>query len=146
MNRADFWCRVLGWLQVVAGLALAAVILLLWRLVRDFFEIGDVSSLSILVWAVVFLTAMPTFFAGLSTIFFANTVEQARTGLRNQQKILLRVVMALCGLWSAGVIGIAGLSLPPSSLLAILGLATTFIAIMGADWVADLFQQDENRP
>ena len=146
MNRAEFWCRLLGWLQLAAGFALAAAILFLWQLIRDIFMIDDVPALSFLVWVFVMLTALPTFLSGLFTVLFANAVEQAAQGLRDQQKVLLRIVMALCGLWSAGVIGFAGLSAPPLSLLAILALATTTIAIMGPDWTADLFARREQQP
>jgi hypothetical protein len=143
LSRADFWCRVLGWLQLLAGLGFAALVLFLWRLVRDIFMIDDVPALSFLVWVFVVLTALPTFFSGLFTVVFANVVEQAREGLRGQQKILLRVVMALAGLSSAGVVGFAGLSIPPVSILALLGIASTAIAIMGPDWTADLFSPKE---
>ena len=146
MTRADFWCRVLGWVQLLGGAALAAAILLLWELVSQLFMIDGLPALAFLIWLAVAIMALPMLLAGLFTVLFANTVEQARSGLRGQQKVVLRVVMALAGLWSAGVIGLAGLSIPPVSLIAILGLMTALIAIMGADWTADLLKPKDATP
>ncbi len=146
MNRASLWSRVLGWLQLAAGVAIVAVILFLWKLVREIFQIDEVPALSFLVWVFVAIAALPTFFSGLFTILFANAVEQAEQGVRNQQKIVLRILMALAGLWSAGVVGFAGLSVPPVSLFSLLSLITAGLAIMGPDWTADLFAPKENQP
>ena len=146
MTRADFWCRVLGWVQLLGGAGLAAAILLLWELVSQIFMIGGVAAISFLIWMAVVIMALPMLLSGLFTVLFANAVEQARSGLRGQPKLALRVMMALAGLWSAGVIGLAGLSLPPVSLIAVLGLMTTVIAVMGPDWTADLFKPKEAMP
>lgn len=143
MSRADFWCRVLGWLQIVAAAITAGVILFLWELFRQLFMIEHVPALSFLVWVFVFIVALPGLLAGLTTVLFANAVEQSQNGLRDQPKIGLRIVMALSGLWSAGVIGTAGFAVPPIGFFGILALATVVIAIMGADWTADLFKRNE---
>lgn len=138
MTRADFWCRVLGWVQLAAGLVTAALILFMWELVREVFLLQDVPALSFLVWVFALFAALPECLAGLFTILFADAVEQAQGGLRGQQKIVLRVLMALSGLWAAGVIGLAGLGFPPIGILGLAALATVAIAIMGPDWTADL--------
>jgi hypothetical protein len=67
-------------------------------------------------------------------------VEQAREGKRDEQHVLFRVFLALAGLWSAGVVGFLGISMPPLGFFAILGIATAAVAIMGPDWTADLFK------
>lgn len=141
MSRADFWCRVLGWVQIAGGAVTAAVILFLWELFRQILMIENVPALSFLVWIFVIFVALPGFLAGLFTVLFANAVEQSRDGLREQSRAGLRVVMALSGLWSAGVVGAAGFGFPPLGFFCILALVTTLIAIMGPDWTADLFRQ-----
>ncbi len=141
MSRADFWCRVLGWLQIAGGAVTAAVILFLWELFRQIFMIESLPGISFLVWIFVIFIALPGFLAGLFTVLFANAVEQSRDGLRDQSKAGLRVVMALTGLWSAGVIGAAGFGFPPLGFFGILALLTTLIAIMGPDWTAGLFNR-----
>ena len=146
MSRASFWSRVVGWVQLAGGAIFAALILFLWTLVREMLQIDDVPALSFLVWVFVAFAALPTFFAGLFTVLYANVVEQAERGLRNQSKIMLRVLMGLTGLWSAGVIGFAGLSVPPMTLFSLLGLITVGIAVMGPDWTADIFETKEPGP
>jgi hypothetical protein len=138
MSRADFWCRVLGWAQLAGGLLFAVLVLLLWEFILDIFMIDDIPALSFLVWIFVLVTALPHFVSGLLTVVYANAVEQAGQGMRGQQRIVLRLLMALAGLASAGVIGFAGMSVPPLTLFSLLGLATAVIAIMGPDWTADL--------
>ncbi len=83
------------------------------------------------------------FFTGLFTVLFANAVEQARMGLRDQGKVVLRVFLALSGLCASGVIGTAGLSVPAVGVFAILALASVALAVMGPDWTADLFIRKE---
>jgi hypothetical protein len=140
MTRADFWCRVVGWLQLVAGALVIGLVIFLWKLILDLFGIKDIPVVSTLLWMVVGFSVLPMILTGLFTVIFANAVEQAREGLRGQGKVLLRVLMALSGLWAAGIIGFAGLHVPPVSLFAILALISTGIAIMGPDWTADLLK------
>ena len=52
-----------------------------------------------------------------SPSFFADFVEQAREGKRDEQHVVFRVFLALAGLWSAGVIGFLGISMPALGLL-----------------------------
>ena len=80
------------------------------------------------------------FLAGMLSLFFADFVEQAREGKRDEQHVLFRVFLALAGLWSAGVVGFLGISMPPLGFFAILGIASAAVAIMGHDWTADLFK------
>ena len=77
--------------------------------------------------------------SGLLTVVFADRVEQAQAGMRDEQHVFLRVVTALAGLWSAGVVGFVGLSVPPIGFFSVLGVVTALVAVMGADWTADLF-------
>lgn len=144
MTRADFWCRVVGWLQIAGGAALAFTLLFLWELALDLAGIESVPGLSFLVWVFVLMMALPMFLAGLFTVLFANAVEQSREGLRGQSKAFLRIVMALSGLWAAGIVGFAGMTVPPVGVFTVLALATTIIAIMGPDWTADLFGRKES--
>ena len=90
-------------------------------------------------WLIIFIFAFPPFLSGLLTILFADRVEQARLGKRDEQHVFLRVVTALAGLWSAGVVGFVGLSVPPIGFFSVLGVVTALVAVMGADWTADLF-------
>ena len=139
MNRADFWCRVLGWLQLAGAAAVAGCIYALWALIFGWMVIEEAGFLSFIKWVFIFIFAFPPFLSGLLTILFADRVEQARLGQRDEQHVFLRVVTALAGLWSAGVVGFVGLHLPPLGFFSVMGIATAIIAIMGADWTADLF-------
>ena len=94
MTRADFWCRVLGAVQLLGGAAFAGFIVLMWNLFLELFQITDIPALSFLMWIFIALFVLPMMLCGLFTVLFANAVEQARTGLRGQNKILLRVPMA----------------------------------------------------
>lgn len=139
MNRADFWCRVLGWLQVGGALAVGIAIYALWTLMFGWVEMESPAFLAVFTWIIIFIFAFPPLLSGLLTIAFAARVEQARAGQREEQHVFLRVVTALAGLWSAGVVGFVGLSVPPVGFFSMLGIATALIAVMGADWTADLF-------
>jgi hypothetical protein len=145
MRRADFWCRILAWLQIGGALVTAAAIYMLWSIFIGAMaaDAGGDIILSIFKWAVILIMALPPFAAGLLTWIFADRVERARNGQREQQHVLLRVMMALAGLWSAGVIGFLGVSVPPIGFFAVLGLASTVLAIMGQDWTADLMKTSE---
>ena len=138
MNRADFWCRVLGWLQLAGAAAVGGCIYALWALIFGWMVIEDQGFLSIMKWIFIFIFAFPPFLSGLLTIVFADRVEQARAGQRDEQHVFLRVVTALAGLWSAGVVGFVGLHLPPVGFFSVLGVVTAIIAVMGAEWTADL--------
>jgi len=143
MTRADFWCRVLGWIEILGSAAFAGFILLMWNLFLELFQLEDIPALSFLLWLFIFFAIVPMLLTGLFTVLFANAVEQARNGLREQGKVILRVLMALAGLWAAGVIGTAGLSVPAFGLAGIFALTSVGLAIMGPDWTADLFQRKE---
>lgn len=143
MTRADFWCRVIGWLQIAGGLLLAFIVLFLWDFVLSLFMIDSIPPLTFLVWVFVLIMAIPMLLAGMFTVLYANAVEQAREGLRGQSRALLRIATALSGLWAAGVVGFAGLTVPPMTLFTILALISTVVAIMGPDWTADLFASKE---
>ena len=41
MSRADFWCRVLGWLQVAGAVAVGGAIYALWALIFGWIAIED---------------------------------------------------------------------------------------------------------
>jgi len=139
VNRADFWCRVMGWLQVAGAVAVGAAIYLLWTLFFGWMVIENAGFLTFMKWLIIFIFAFPPFLSGLLTILFADRVEQARLGKRDEQHVFLRVVTALAGLWSAGVVGFVGLHVPPIGFFSLLGIATAIVAVMGADWTADLF-------
>ena len=143
MTRADFWCRVLGWLQMLSGAFMAFMVFALWEFFAVWLDIDQVGFLVVFKWLIIGIFAAPTFLSGLFTVLFASRVEQAREGLRGQAGWPLRILMILAGLWSAGVIGFAGFTLPPVTLLAVLAIATVIIAIGGPDWTADLFKRKE---
>jgi hypothetical protein len=140
MTRGDFWCRVLGWLQIGGAVATGLLIWSLWALFFGWIELNDDGFFGVIMWIIIIVLAFPPFLAGLLSLSFADFVEQAREGKRDEQHVLFRVFMALAGLWSAGVIGFLGISMPPLGFFAILGLATAAVAIMGQDWMADLFK------
>jgi hypothetical protein len=140
MNRADFWCRVLGWLQIAGAVICGIVIYMFWSLIFGWMELNTAGILEFLVFVFILFFVLPPFLSGLFTILFSNKVEQVLDGNRGISDGLLRVFMALAGLWSAGVIGFAGISVPALGLFAVLGLISTFIAIMGAEWTADLLK------
>jgi len=139
MNRADFWCRVMGWLQIAGALAVGTAIYAAWALIFGWIIMDDPGFFAVIKWTIIFIFAFPPFLSGLLAIAFADRVEQAQEGKRDEQHVFLRVVTALAGLWSAGVVGFVGLSLPPVGFFSLLGIATALIAVMGADWTADLF-------
>ena len=139
MNRADFWCRVLGWLQIGGALAVGAAIYALWAFIFGWIVMEDPGFFTVFKWIIIIIFAFPPFLSGLLTVVFADRVEQAQAGMRDEQHVFLRVVTALAGLWSAGVVGFVGLSVPPIGFFSVLGVVTALIAVMGADWTADLF-------
>ena len=81
--------------------------------------------------------------SGALTLSFAQCVEKARLGASDDDHVLLRVFLALAGLWSAGVVGFMGLSLPPFGFFAVLGVTSAFLAVMGHEWTADLLKPGE---
>ena len=140
MTRGDFWCRVLGWLQLGGAVATGLLIHGLWELFFGWIELNDDGFFDLIKWIIIIALAFPPFLAGLLTVFFADFVEQAREGKRDDQHVVFRVFMALAGLWSAGVVGFLGISMPPLGFFAVLGIASAAAAIMGHDWTADLFK------
>ena len=139
MNRADFWCRVIGWLQVAGAVAVGGAIYMMWTLIFGWIIIEDAGFLNVAKWIVIFIFALPPLLSGVLAIVFSERVERAQLGMRDEQHVFQRVVTALAGLWSAGVVGFVGLHLPPVGFFSLLGIATAIIAVMGADWTADLF-------
>jgi hypothetical protein len=143
MNRADFWCRVLGWLQIAGAAVVGAAIYILWELIVGWIELDSGGFFTLVKWLIIVFFVGPPFLSGLLTVLFANTVEQAREGLRGNSHWLLRLFAALAGLWSAGAIGFAGVNVPALGVFAVMGLITALIAIMGHEWTADLLQSNE---
>jgi hypothetical protein len=143
MTRGDFWCRVLGWLQLGGAVATGLLIYSLWSLFFGWIELNDDGFFDVIMWIIIIVLAFPPFLAGSLCLFFADFVEQAREGKRDEQHVLFRVFLALAGLWSAGVVGFLGISMPPLGFFAILGAATAAVAIMGPDWTADLFKRSD---
>lgn len=141
MEHADFWCRVLGWLQIGGAVATGLCIYGLWALFFGWVELHDPAIFTVVASVFIFALSVPALLAGVLTLVFARYVAEARQGSREEAHVLFRVVMALAGLWSAGVIGFLGINLPPIGFFAILGLATAAIAIMGQDWTADLLEK-----
>lgn len=139
MNRADFWCRVMGWAQAAGALAVAASIYVLWAFIFGWIVMDDPGFFTVFKWIIIVIFAFPPLLAGVLMIVFAERVQQAQEGQREDQHVFLRVVTALAGLWSAGVVGVVGLHVPPIGFFSVLGLASAAAAIMGADWTADLF-------
>lgn len=139
MSRADFWCRVLGWAQIGGAIAVGAAIYALWAFLFGWIVIQNDSFFTVIKWIIITIFALPPFLAGLLTVLFADRVEQAQAGQREESHVFLRVITALAGLWSAGVVGFVGISVPPIGFFSVLGVASAAIAIMGPDWTADLF-------
>lgn len=146
MTRADFWCRVLGWLEMAGSAAFAAFVMFMWKMFLALFQIEDVPAITFLIWLFVIFAVLPMFVTGLLTVLYANAVEQAHAGLRGQNRIALRVILALSGLWAAGVIGFAGIHLPVFGIAAVCALASVAVAIMGPDWTADLSASPRTTP
>lgn len=141
MEHADFWCRILGWLQIGGAVATGLCIYALWALFFGWVELHDPAIFTVFASVFILALSVPALLAGVLTLVFARYVAEARQGRREDAHVLFRVVMALAGLWSAGVIGFLGINLPPIGFFAILGLATAAIAIMGQDWTADLLEK-----
>ena len=139
MNRADFWCRVMGWLQIAGAVAVGAAIYAAWAFLFGWIVMENPGFLTVIKWIIIIAFAFPPFLAGLLTVVFADRVEQSQAGKRDEQHVFLRVGTALAGLWSAGVVGFVGLHLPPVGFFSVLGIGSAVVAIMGADWTADLF-------
>lgn len=143
MDRADFWCRILGWLQLGGAVVCGATIYWLWQFFFGWIDIRNGAFFDFVLWLIILFFALPPFLSGLLTVLFADVVEQSREGLREQAKPALRVFLALAGLWSGGVVGFAGLSAPHLGFFAVMGLMSAAIAVMGADWTADLLKRNE---
>lgn len=146
MTRADFWCRVVGWLQIAFVVAVMVFVLVFWEFFLLFIPFLDDPVVKSLFWLFASVFILPYFFTGLLTVLFANAVQQSREGLRGQSKVLLRVVLALSGLWAAGAVTFAGLAVPPLAPMPVLALVSVAAAIMGPDWTADLFKRKEPTP
>ena len=129
MNRADFWCRVLGWLQIGGALAVGAAIYVLWAFIFGWIVMEDPGFFAVFKWIIIIIFAFPPLLSGLLTVVFADRVEQAQAGMRDEQHVFLRVVTALAGLWSAGVVGFVGLSVPPIGFFSVLGVVTALVAV-----------------
>lgn len=143
MTRGDFWCRVLGWLQVGGAVTTGLLVYSLWAFFFGWIEMKNDGFFVAIMWIIILVLSFPAFLAGVLTIIFADFVEQARNGKRDEQHVIYRVFLALAGLWSAGVIGFLGISMPALGFFAVLGVATAAMAIMGQDWTADLFAPSE---
>ena len=129
MGKPEFWCQVIGWLQVIGGLIVGAAF---W-FVSYLFSLGfDQNTLPYVLFFFLFLfVGLPGLLSGLTTLRFASHVKAYRAGVDTGDHFGLRVAMVFAGLWAAGVIGFFGLSVPPMSLFAILGLITVGLAYMG---------------
>ncbi|MFT3987131.1 hypothetical protein [Aestuariivirga sp.] len=136
MDRAEFWCRILGWLQMAGGFVVALTIILVWKLLFAWMEQDNGALFAILISMLVFVFAAPAFLSGLFTVIFARRVEQARNGANGGSNVVLRVLMVFAGLWAAGVIGIGAVTLPHLGFFAVMGLITAFLGLMGAEWLA----------
>jgi hypothetical protein len=140
MTRADFWCRVLGWLQIGGAVAVGLAIYTLWSVFFGWVEIDDGGFFTLVMWLFLLAMAFPAFLSGVLTLSFAQCVEKARAGANGDDHVLLRVFLALAGLWSAGAVGFMGLNLPPFGFFAVLGVTSAFLAIMGHEWTAELLE------
>lgn len=136
MSQMDFWCRILGWLQILGGLGMAALILIVGKAV-DLQSLNTLAASLLPAILIVFL-AVPPILSGLCTLLFARAVTDAINDGSQSEPAVLRVFMGLFGLWAAGVVGIFGLSAPQAGFFAILGLITTALAIVGAQRTATL--------
>jgi hypothetical protein len=138
MRKADFWCRVIGWLQLLAGVAVAATLFLAIKIVDlSFLPPGARSALPILLFL---LIGLPQFVTGGLMLRFAGLVEAEREGHATGEHALLRVVLGLCGLWAAGVIGVFGLAAPHLGLFTLLALASAGAAALGPGGTANLLR------
>lgn len=136
MKRADFWVRVLGWLQIAGGAAVAATIFFAIKII-DLSELPPIASHGIPALLFLFL-GLPELLAGFLTLRFAQCVAMERTGQPSGDHAALRILMGLAGLWAAGVIGIFGLTAPHLGFFSLLGLITVALAFIGARNTADL--------
>lgn len=138
MSRADFWCRVLGWAHIVGGAIVTFLIFTVARLIG--LDLFNEIAAAVIPWLLFVFVALPELLAGIFTLRFAGHVQGAREGVRGRSHITLRVLMGLAGLWSAGVIGLFGLSLPQLGLFSVMGLVTAVLAALGPDATADLIR------
>jgi len=136
MSRADFWCRVLGWAHIAGGGIVTTLIFTVARLIG--LDLFNEIEAAVIPWLLFFFVALPELMAGIFTLRFAGHVQSAREGVRGKVHIALRVLMGLAGLWSAGVIGLFGLSMPQLGLFSVMGLLTALLAALGPDATADL--------
>lgn len=144
MTRAYVWCRVLGWLQIGGAVATGLCVYVLWSLFFGWLHFEDSWAFGVFMWIFIVILAFPPLLSGVLSLSFAGLVRQAQEGRAHGSYAAFRIVMALAGLWSAGAIGLMGLSLPPIGFFAVLGLATAAAAVMGHEWVADLFRRSES--
>src|SRR5437763_12186452 len=102
MKRADFWCRVIGGLQLAAGVAIRIFDL-------SFLPPAARSLLPVLLFLVI---GLPQFVTGALMLRFATLVEAEREGRAVGEQAVTCVILGLCGLWAAGVLGVFGFAAP----------------------------------
>jgi hypothetical protein len=136
MMRADFWCRVVGWLQIAGGFAAAAMIYAVGKAVD--LEALNTLAATVLPAILIVFVAVPPLVSGFFTLWFARGVSEELAGRGGREPVVLRVFMGLAGLWSAGVVGIFGVGAPQMGFFAILGLITLALAIIGTQRTATL--------
>lgn len=138
MNRADFWVRVLGWLQLAGGAAVAATIFLAIRII-DLSDVPPIAAQGIPALLFIFI-GLPEVLAGVLCLRFAGHVQAAREGRDTGEHALLRVALGLAGLWAAGVVGLFGFAAPHLGFFSLLGLITAVLGVIGAPATANLIR------
>jgi hypothetical protein len=136
MGRADFWCRVIGGLQIAAGAAVALTLFLAIRIVDLSFL--PPAARSLLPVVLFLLIGLPQVLTGGLMLRFAALVQAEREGRAVGDQAALRVILSLSGLWAGGLIGIFGFAAPHLGLFSLLALASVAAAVLGPRGTANL--------
>ncbi len=140
MRRADFWVRVIGWLLIAAGVAVALTLLLAAKLMQHWLLPPEAASL--IPGLLFLLIGLPQLVTGALMLRYAALVQAEREGRRVGEKAAMRVILGIAGLWAAGVIGLFGLAAPHLGIVTLLGLASVAVAVLGPRGTADLIKPE----
>ena len=58
MTRGDFWCRVLGWLQIGGAVATGLLIYSLWALFFGWIEMNDDGFFVVIMWIIIIVLCL----------------------------------------------------------------------------------------
>jgi hypothetical protein len=135
--RFDIVTKMLGWMLLASSAAMTFILILLAAMIfgREFWT----NELAIMLVGIFFaFAALPQFVSGLVSLRYADIIRLYRTGDAALGQDVptshgaIRLGLAFCGVWLAGIVGLIGMGLPKSiSTLAIAGVMIFLMAVAG---------------